>query len=121
MRSPISVFATVLLFGAIPATAQQVGTDDATFTDGMMVSSEDVLTCPYRLVQPITVSVTEDYGADTREKIFGKLRAKAKKLGADAVVLVVKGDTHMTAFAWSRREYTGRAIRFVDRKCAPTP
>ena len=102
-----------------PAAAQLVGTDDATFDNGIMVTSADVTTCPYRMVQPVTINVTEDYNADTRAKIFGKLRNEAIKLGADAVVLVVKGGKHMTAWAWSRREYTGRAIRYVDRACAP--
>jgi hypothetical protein len=47
------------------------------------------------------------------------LRAKAIKAGADAVLLVTKGKTHMSAWAWNRREYTGRAVRYVDRTCAP--
>ena len=104
---------------AVPCIAQQVGNEDYTFENGMLVSANDVLTCPYRLVGPVTVSVTEDYGADARSKIFGKLRIKATKMAADAVVLVTKGGSHMTAFAFSRREYTGRAIRYVDRSCAP--
>jgi uncharacterized protein YbjQ (UPF0145 family) len=104
---------------ATSGIAQEVGSDDYTFEGGILVTASDVTTCPYRVVQPITASVTEDYGADTRAKIFGKLRAQAVKLGADAVLLVTKGKTHMTAWAWNRREYTGRAIRYVDRKCAP--
>ena len=109
-------FAMVLLS---PLQAQQVGNDDYTFEDNVLVTSADVPTCPYRFVQPVTANVTEDYGADTRAKIFGKLRDKAKALGADAVVLVVKGKGHMTAWAWNRREYIGRAIRYIDRSCAP--
>lgn len=105
---------------ASSSNAQQVGSDDATFDRGVLVTSSDVSTCPYRLVEPVTVSVTEDYNADSRAKIHGKLRDKAIKMGADAVVLVKKGGSHMTAFAFSRREYTGRAIRYVDRSCAPT-
>lgn len=109
----------VALALAAPAAAQLVGNDDATFDNDVMVTSADVTTCPYKMVQPITVNVTEDYNADTRAKIFGKLRKEAIKLGADAVVLVTKGGRHMTAWAWNRREYTGRAIRYVDRACAP--
>jgi hypothetical protein len=105
---------------AAPGLAQQVGSEDSIFADGILVTSADVLTCPYKFVQPVTVNVTEDYGADTRAKIFGKFRDQAKKLGVDAVVLVVKGKKHMTAWAWNRREYSGRAIRYVDRSCAPT-
>lgn len=72
-----------------------------------------------RFIETVTINVTEDYGKDIREKIHGKLRAKAIKLRADAVVLVTKGKSHMTAWAWNRREYTGRAIRNVDRSCTP--
>lgn len=111
--------ALLAVLASFPVSAQEVGTDDATFADGIMVTSGDVTTCPYRVVQPVSVSVTEDYNADTRGKIFGKLRDKARLLSADAVVMVAKGKTHMTAWAWNRREYTGRAIRYVDRSCAP--
>ncbi|MCW2763363.1 MAG: hypothetical protein JWR85_3564 [Marmoricola sp.] len=104
---------------AVPISAQEVGSDDYTYEAGVLVTASDVTTCPYRVVGPITIGVTEDYGADTRAKIFGKLRAKAIKAGADAVLLVAKGKTHMTAWAWNRREYTGRAVRYVDRACAP--
>jgi hypothetical protein len=105
---------------AASVSAQQVGTDDYTFEANVLVTGNDVTSCPYRFVEAITIGVTEDYGKDTREKIHGKLRAKAIKIGADAVVLVTKGKTHMTAWAWNRREYTGRAIRYVDRSCAPS-
>lgn len=116
--SKLSV-AVLAIFLAAPAISQEVGSDDATFAGGVLVTSSDVTTCPYKFVQAVSVNVTEDYNADTREKIHGKLRSQAQRLGADAVVLVTRGGKHMTAFAFSRREYTGRAIRYVDRSCAP--
>jgi hypothetical protein len=80
-----------------------------------------VLTCPYVLVQPVSVASTEDYGREAaRRRSFGKLRAQVRKVHADAVVLVQKGDTHMSMWAFMRREYTGNAIRYVDKACAPT-
>jgi len=39
------------------ALAQQVGSVDATFENGILVISSDILACPYRLVQPVTVNV----------------------------------------------------------------
>lgn len=117
-KSLIAAFGMLAL--ATPTSAQQVGTDDYTFEANVLVTGSDVTSCPYRFVEAITIGVTEDYGKDTREKIHGKIRAKAIKIGADAVVLVTKGKTHMTAWAWNRREYTGRAIRYVDRSCAPS-
>lgn len=104
---------------AAPVAAQQVGNYDFTYADGILVTSADIVTCPYHFIQPITVNVTTDYNADTRSNIFGKFRTAAKKLNADAVILVMKGGKHMTAWAWTRREYTGNAIRYVDRSCAP--
>jgi uncharacterized protein YbjQ (UPF0145 family) len=115
----IHLSTAMLVVLTFPSFAQEVGNDDATFDGGIMVTSADVRTCPYRVVQPVSVNVTEDYNADTRGKIFAKFRREAQKAGADAVVLVTRGDKHMTAWAWSRREYTGRAIRYVDRSCAP--
>ena len=114
--------ATIIALALLPfpCWAQEVGSDDSTFESGILVTSADVTTCPYRLVQPVRIDVTEDYNADTRPKIFGKLRDQARRVGADAVVRVEKGKSHMTAWAWNRREYTGRAIRYVDRSCAPT-
>ena len=93
--------ATSFIFFSAPAVAQQVGSDDSTFRDGILVTSSDVQTCPYHFIQPVFANVTEDYGATTRDKIFDKLRDKAKPLAADAVVLVAKGKGHMTAWAWN--------------------
>jgi uncharacterized protein YbjQ (UPF0145 family) len=115
-----AAFALTISLSVTPCLAQEVGNEDYTMEKGVLVTSADVLTCPYRLVQIVSANVTEDYGADSRGKIFGKLRKEAQKIDADAVVLVTKGQTHMTAFAWNRREYTGKAIRYVDRNCAPT-
>ncbi len=121
MSTGIRLLGAGILFSmaSLPAPAQQIGSDDFTFEDGILVTSEDVLSCPYRFIQPVTANMTEDYGGVTRAKIFGKLRDQAKAAAADAVVLVQKGKGHMTAWAWNRREYTGRAIRYVDRSCAP--
>ena len=105
---------------ATSAHAQQVGSLDSTFADGVLVTSGDVLTCPYKFVGPVRINVTEDYGGGKdRTKLYAKLRNEAKSQAADAVVLVQRGGSHMSAFAFSRREWTGRAIRYVDRSCAP--
>lgn len=113
------IFATTVIVLNIPCSAQQVGSDDSTFDGNVLVTSADVTACPYVFMQAVKVNATEDYGADTRTKIHDKFRKQARKLGADAVILITKGETHMTAWAWNRREYTGRAIRYVNRSCAP--
>ena len=51
--------ATLTLSAAIfvvQASAQMVGNDDSTFVDGILVTSADVTTCPYRMVEPVTVA-----------------------------------------------------------------
>ncbi len=113
------VITAIILLVSASTNAQQIASDDFTFENGILITSADVITCPYRLIQPISIDITEDYNQDTRERIFSKFRDKATVLGADAVVLVTKGSQHMTMWAWHRRNYTGRAIRYVDKNCAP--
>lgn len=115
---------TALLGAALlssPAAAQQVGNDDSTYVDNILVTTDDVNTCPYRLVGMVTVASGEDFMTSgyNRDKVHNKLRDAAKKLGADAVIMVQRGSGHISMWSWNRREYSGRAIRYVDRKCAP--
>ncbi len=115
---------TALLGAALlssPAAAQQVGNDDSTYVDSILVTTDDVNTCPYRLVGMVTVASGEDFMTSgyNRDKVHNKLRDAAKKLGADAVIMVQRGSGHISMWSWNRREYSGRAIRYVDRSCAP--
>src|SRR5690349_2296341 len=117
-RGTLAVAAVALASGH--ASAQQVGiAGDATYEDGILITQADITTCTYLLVSPMTVNVTEDYGDDGQAKVHGKFRKEALRRGGDAVILVTRGGSHMTAFAFSRREYHGRIIRYVDRRCAP--
>lgn len=110
----------LLTVAPIVAHAQQVGDDDSLYVDGVLIRGGDVTDCPYRVVQPVSISVTEDYdGPNNREKIRGKFLKEAKRIKADAIVKIERGDTHMTAWAWSRREYHALAVRYVDKSCAP--
>jgi hypothetical protein len=104
------------------ASAQEVGSEASTFEDGMLVTAADVTTCPYHFIGPVYIASGEDFMTSgyNRDKVYRKLRNAAKKMAADAVVLVQRGGSHMTLWSWDRREYTGRAIRYVDRSCAPT-
>lgn len=112
---------SILVALSSASAGQEVGSLDSTFADGILVTSSDVLKCPYKFIGPVRLNVTEDYGGGKdRTKLYAKLRDEAKKVAADAVVLVQRGGSHMIAFAWTRREWTGRAVRYVDRTCAPT-
>ena len=103
------------------AGAQQVGSEASTYEDSILVTTDDIAICPYHFIGPVYISSGEDFMTSgyNRAKIYRKLRNAAKKMAADAVVLVQRGGSHMTLWSWDRREYTGRAIRYVDRSCAP--
>ena len=122
MKKFVIAMAVMLSMAAVPATAQQVGNDDSSYADGILVTTDDVTTCPYHLVGMVTIASGEDWMTSgyNHDKVHMKLRDAAKKLGADAVVLVQRGGSHLSFWSWDRREYSGRAIRYVDRSCAPT-
>ena len=54
------------------------------------------------------------------DAIAAKLRDKARKLRAEAVILVTVGQTHMTLTSLRSTPITGRAIRYLKPDCAPT-
>jgi hypothetical protein len=117
------VFKALLLSIFTPsiASAQQVGSEASTYEDGILVTAEDVTTCPYHFIGPVYISSGEDFMTSgyNRAKVYEKLRNAAKKVAADAIVLVQRGGSHLSLWSWDRREYTGRAIRYVERSCAP--
>jgi uncharacterized protein YbjQ (UPF0145 family) len=104
--------------------AQQIPTAPlVSYSGGMLVTSNDVTTCPYTLVGAVSVNMrAHSYSLKEleTEAIAGKLRERAKKMGAEAVVLVTVGQSHMTLTSLRSTPVTGRAIRYADRSCAPT-
>lgn len=105
------------------AVAQQVAGDRmSSYADGTLVTNGDVTTCPYTTVGSVSVNMrSHSYSLKELrpEEIGAKLRKSAKKMGADAVVLVTIGETHMTLTALRSTPVTGRAIKYVDAACAP--
>ena len=108
----------------VGAFAQQLPAGEiSSFADGILVTSNDVTTCPYSLIGAASVNMrSHSYSLkELRDDAVGaKLRTRAKKMGADAVVLVTIGETHMTLTALRSTPITGRAIRYADKACAPT-
>lgn len=91
------------------------------FEDGIIVTTGDVLDCGYRFIGPVSVSVTEDFGmGEARGGIFRKFHSEARKMGADAVIMVKAGGTYISPLALDRRRYEGRAVRFVNQGCLAT-
>lgn len=102
------------------AMVQDVGMADSTYSAGILVTSKDVTTCPYRVIAPVSVGKRGDFSSTGFAAVYQKLREKAAKLGADAVILVTIGEKHVTAFSFGQRNAAGRAIQYVDKSCAPT-
>lgn len=115
----VIVYALILI--ALPATAsaQLVGDAHSTYSEGVLVTTQDVTTCPYRMVGTVSASSSVEFSSSEQSAMFAKLRNKAIKLGADAVVLVNLGKKHITAFSFGKRDAIGRAIQYVDKSCAP--
>lgn len=105
------------------AAAQQLPADRlSSFADGVLVTSSDVTTCPYTTIGAVSANMrAHSYSLKElrAEEIGAKLRKSAKKMGADAVVLVTIGETHMTLTALRSTPVTGRAIKYADAACAP--
>lgn len=104
----------------VTAAAQDVGAANSTFADGVLVTSADVTTCPYRTLGTVSVNMRLDLGGAATPNIYRKMRVKAKEIGADAVVLVSVGNGHVTLFSFNQKNVTGRAIQYVKKDCAPT-
>lgn len=115
--------AAIFLFAVAPASSQQIPTAPlVAYTDGMLVTSSDITVCPYRPLATVSVNMrAHSYALKELETaaIADKLRRKARKMGADAVVLVTVGQTHMTLTSLRSTPVTGRAIKYVNPSCAP--
>jgi len=112
-----AVLASILL--ASSAKTQEVGVADSSFADGILVTTHDVTTCPYRTIDTIHTSASVEFSSTQRMVMFSKLRAKAAKLNADAVIMVNISSKRVTAFSFGKRDAIGRAIQYVDKACAP--
>ncbi len=108
-----------LLLIASPVHAQDVAPPSSTYVNGILVTTGDVTTCPYRSLGALTVNMRLDLGGGGQGNMFNKLRTKAISMGADAVVGVTIGKGRVTAMSFNQKTVAGRAIQYVDRSCAP--
>lgn len=116
-------FAALSVSGAVPALAQQIPTAPlVSYSGGMLVTSNDVTSCPYKLLGTVSANMrAHSYALKEleTEAIASKLRAKARKMSADAVILVTVGQSHMTLTSLRSTPVTGRAVKYVDASCSP--
>lgn len=84
---------------------------------GVPVFPYDLSDRPYRVLAEVSVGVgnaTIFSKEVSQTELYRALWKKAAALGADAVVNVRYGDSHVAAFSWGKTRATGTAIRFVD-------
>jgi len=101
----------------VPATepAPAAAPAASTIVDGVLVSENDITDKPYKVLGDIKVTVrkTTIFNADpTRAQVDEKLRKQAKKMGADAVVLVRYGTVGIGLTSWGVLDGQGRAVKF---------
>jgi uncharacterized protein YbjQ (UPF0145 family) len=99
---------------AAPAAPAAVPAEP-TIVDGVLVSENDVTDKPYKVLGDIKVTVrkTTIFNADpTRAQVDEKLRKQAKKMGADAVLLVRYGTVGIGLTSWGVLDGQGRAVKF---------
>lgn len=80
-----------------------------------ILTENDIADRPYRVLGDLHVVVRKQtlFSAEpTRERVNEKLARAARKLGADAVILVRYGTVGMGVIGWGELEGRGRAIRF---------
>lgn len=83
---------------------------------GVPVFPYDITDRPYVIVSPVKAGVrkaTLFSKEPSQAKIYRELWERGEKVGADAVVNVTYGDSHMSAFSWGKTNALGIAIRFL--------
>ena len=82
---------------------------------GVPVFPNDITDRPYTVLGDVKAGVrkaTVFSKEPSQVKIYRELWERAEKLGADAVVKVTYGDSHVSAFSWGKTNATGIAVRF---------
>ncbi len=86
---------------------------------GVPVFPYDIEDKPYVIVAGIEAGVrkaTIFSKEPSQKKIYNELWERAKKAGADAVVMAAYGDSKVSAFSWGRTGAKGIGIRFLTEK-----
>lgn len=115
----LSAFLGVLFAGALPAEASAqtivAAPPHTSNVDGFIVTEGDFADRPYDVLGSVSVKVgkltwvSED---PDRQKADAKLMAKARQMGADAVVRVTYTPTGASAMSWGGIKAEGTAIRY---------
>lgn len=83
----------------------------------ILLTEEDITDRAYVSLGDITVNVNKTTVFNknpTKEQVDEKLKEKASKMGADAVVFVRYGEGGIGFFSWGNLEGKGRAVKFEN-------
>jgi uncharacterized protein YbjQ (UPF0145 family) len=83
---------------------------------GVPVFPNDITDRPYTVLGEVKAGVrkaTVFSKEPSQKKIYQELWERGAALGADAVINVKYGDSHVTAMSWGKTNATGTAIKFT--------
>lgn len=101
--------------GTVHQSPQQQGRAAAATDPAHVQLTQGDLKRPYVSLGDITVHVNKTTvfnKSPTREQVNEKLKERAAKMGADAVVLVRYGEVGVSVMTWGSLEGKGRAVKF---------
>jgi uncharacterized protein YbjQ (UPF0145 family) len=115
-----TLIAVPVLVQAKPARTFIIVNEDV----GVPVFPNDITDRPYTVVGEVSAGVrkaTVFSKEPSQAKIYRELWERADALGADAVINVKYGDSHVTAFSWGKTNVTGTAIKFTAPAAPAAP
>ncbi len=116
MRFPMIALALASA-GAMASTPSSASTRQSIQADtgAVQLTEDDIADRSYHVLGDLKVVVRKQTllsAEPTRERVNKKLKKAARKLGADAVILIRYGTVGMGVIGWGELEGRGRAIRF---------
>lgn len=128
IKSNIQILSFAFLLALLPGCAsswstgsvkqdasQKAFAEKATDPAHIVVTEGDITKRKYVSLGDITVTVNKTTvfnKTPTREDVNQRLRERASKLGADAVIFARYGESGVSAFSWGSMEGKGRAIKY---------
>ena len=118
MKTRFVAFAALAMVLAPAASAKDKVTYRVTNEDvGVPVFATDLPENPYTVLGEVTAKVrkaTVFSKPASQEKIYREMWERGLKMGADAVIKVEYGNSHVTALSWGSTGAHGVAVKFND-------
>jgi hypothetical protein len=105
-------------FAIAPAPPPRPAADPAVVVAAMAVPvfDDDIPGARYQILGPVSVRISKATAFSSpadRAKVYGLLWAKARVMGADAVIHAAHGRSPLTLMSWGGSEASGEAIKLV--------